>query len=68
MADIDNEHAQRGATEQDTWAQLKAAAASWSRSMLADQIQATGPALRDALHAERADASERELDDFEAEL
>ncbi len=75
MATRERDHAQPDVAGPDTWAQLKSAAANWTRIMFVDQIQRTGPSLRDALPTDEAATSEpdpladSELDlfDFEAE-
>jgi hypothetical protein len=68
MPDIDNDRDRQGASNPDTWAELKEAAAKWTRSMLADQIQRIGPSLREAMHPDQAGASDQHLlPDLEAE-
>jgi hypothetical protein len=68
MADIDNDRAQQGVSDPDRWAELKEAAANWTCSMLADQIERIGPSLREAIHPDQAGASDQDLlPDFEAE-
>lgn len=67
MADLNNllgEHEECDAT---TWPELRLAAARWTRSQLANQIQRTGPDFFDHLHPDEADFDLDHEPDFEAE-
>lgn len=67
MADLSNLLGESDLRDSTTWPRLRTAAATWAGAQIAEQIQRTGPALREHLHPDEAVSDRDLLADFEAE-